>query len=179
MKKKLYPWKDVIWDIAIEHCHLDPYRIEYEDIAEAATRLPTGLDSDLFQAIVNGVIEPLDENGNPFLSVNPSDLIDQAHVTEVAVNSWLSRSKYRFTWTPEVATQRRLFAQRKQEEVILVAIRSQKLDPYHLKEERFQRGDKSLIRDLVLRKSPELFGTAKVFDKAWERLRESKQIGSP
>jgi hypothetical protein len=179
MKTKAYPWKNVIWDIAIESGGLDPYLVEYEDLTETAKHLPKGLDAELFQAIDKGVVAPLDENGMPILSPTPSQLVDSAHVTEVSVNQWLLGSRYKFTWNPAAAQEKRQKAQLKQEEVILVAIKSMGLNAKCMREEPFKPGDKNEVRNLVLRKSPELFGTAKVFDKAWERLRAIGAIRSP
>jgi hypothetical protein len=179
MKVTAYPWKNVIWDIAIEKGGMVPYFVEYQDTTKTAKFLPEGLDAELFQAIFNGVIEPLDKNGVPILRPIPSQLVDSAHVTEVSVNQWLRRSRFKFTWNPAAAQKKREKAQRKQEKVILVAIKSMNLDPQSLKEEPFKLGDKSAVRNLVLRKSPELFGTEKVFDKAWERLQAIGDIRSP
>jgi hypothetical protein len=179
MTAKAYPWKNVIWDIAIESGGLDPYLVEYENLAETAKHLPKDLDADLFHAIVNGVVAPLDENGVSILITTPSQLVDSAHVTEVSVNQWLLASKYKLTWNPAAAEEKRQKVQLKQEQVILAAIKIMGLNPKRMKEEPFKSGDKTEVRNIVLRKSPELFGTAKIFDKAWERLRKTGAISSP
>lgn len=180
MKENAYPWRLVVWDIAIEHFGLDPDLAQYGDMEEITEQyFPSDFHAALFSAIASGAITPLNEIGLPIPRDPPEKLVDTALVTPNSVNHWLSQQGYNFQWTPEISKQRLAHTQRRQDDVILAAIQHLGLDPQNLKEQRYQPGDKSRVRELVRARSPELFHSDKVFDKAWERQREIKRIGSP
>lgn len=174
----VYPWKEALWDIAIEHYGLDPDFVEYVDICETQNKLPSGLDAAIFNALVNGGIRPLDSKGLPIEGMPVDALICKAHVAEHAFNKWLDHAGYPFRWTPEIGNRRREQAHRRQEKVILAAIKSLGLNPQRLKESKFQPGDKARIRKLVRGVSSVLFHSDEVFYKAWDRLRKDGRIRS-
>ena len=64
-----------------------------------------------------------------------------------------------------------------QEKLILQEIRLESLNP--LKLPKYRRGKQNVkadIRSVLRRKNPRDFGSDKVFDLAWDRLRRSKEI---
>jgi hypothetical protein len=178
MKAKTYPWKQVIWDIAIEHFGLDDDLVEYTDIEQNCKRLPNGLDQELFQAIASGGVPPVNENGLVIVGADTSQLEREAHVTKDGVNRWLERKGYSFRWDPNTSAKRSANKQLRQETAILAALRQKSIDPLALKESRFQQGDKASVRTLVRTNSPGLVRSDEVFDKAWERLRKNGSIRS-
>jgi hypothetical protein len=180
----VYPWKEALWDIAIEHFGLDPDFVEYVDICETQNKLPSGLDAAIFSAFVNGELKPLDSNGLLLQGMPVDFLLSKAHVAELAFNQWLGHAGYPFRWTPGIGNRRRAQAQLKQEEVILSTITSLGLDPKKIRKPqkaagtKFEQGDKARIRALARRNSPDLVHSDEVFDKAWERLRKHGRIRS-
>ena len=184
MTTTVYPWKEALWDIAIEHCGLDPDFVEYVDICETQNKLPSGLDTAILQAFVNGELKPLDSKGLLITGMPVDFLLSKAHVAELPFNQWLGHAGYPFRWTPGIGKRRRAQAQLKQKKVILLAITSLGLDPKKIKQPqktggtKFESGDKMNIRALVRRNSPDLFHSDEVFDKAWERLRKDGRICS-
>ena len=178
MTKKLYLWKDVWWSIAKQQRWIDPDFVEYTDIEETCEKLSNGFDQQLFQAIVSREVPPLNEKGIVIVDADAYQLEREAYVTEEGVNKWLALQGYGFRWNAQASAQRRQQAQRRQEEVILAAIKSMGLDPKALKGEQFIRGDKSSVRDRVLTGSPELFHSEEVFKKAWHQLRKQGKIRS-
>jgi len=178
MKAKTYPWKQVIWDIAIQHFELDEDMVEYTAIAENCERLPNRLEQEFFQAIASGSVPPLHENGLVIAGAEPSQIERDAHVTEDGVNKWLEKKGYPFRWDPNFRAKRRANAQLRQETVILAALRQKSIDPLALRESRFQPGNKDSVRTLVRANSPGLFRSDEIFDKAWVRLRKNGGIRS-
>ena len=180
----VYPWKEALWDIAIQHFGLDPDFVGYVDIAETQKKLPAGLDAAILQAFVNGELKPLDSNGSVITGMPVDFLLSRAHVAKIPFNQWLGHAGYPFRWTPGIGGRRRAGAQLKQEEVIVAAISYLGLDlqkirkPKKTGETKFEGGDKANIRALVRRDSPDLFHSDEVFDKTWERLRKDGRIRS-
>jgi len=180
MPTVVYPWKQVLWDIAIKQFRLDTDLAQYGDLEQITEKhFPSGFHGALFSAIASGSITPVNEVGLPIPKDSPEQLVDTAFVTPDSVNHWLERNGYAFQWAPEFSKERPPHTQRRQDEVILAAIQHLGLDPQNLKEQRYQPGDKSRVRELVRARSPELFHSDTVFDKAWERQRKIKRIGSP
>jgi hypothetical protein len=178
MTAKTYPWKDVVWGVAAQNSWIDPDFVEYADIGETCKKLSNGFDQQLFQAIVSREVQPLNENGMVIVDADPLQLERKAYVTEEGVNKWLASQGYGFRWDAQASAQRRQQAQRRQEDVILAAIKSMGLDPKALKGKQFNRGDKSSVRDRVLTGSPNLFHSEEVFNKAWHQLRKQGKIRS-
>ena len=177
MKAKTYPWKQVIWDIAIEHFKLDEDLVEYTAIAENCERLPNGLEQEFFQAIASGGVPPLHENGMVIVGAEPSRIEREAHVTEDGVNKWLENKGYSFSWDPNFRAERRK-AQDRQEKVIITALQQYGINPLAVKGLKFQPGDKTRVRTRIRANSPDLFRSDESFDKAWERLRKNGDIRS-
>ena len=178
MKAKTYPWKQVIWDIAIEHFELDEDLVEYTAIAKNCERLPNGLEQEFFQAIASGGVPPLHENGLVIAGAEPSRIEREAHVTEDGVNKWLEKRGYSFCWDPNFRAKRRRNAHHRQEKVIIAALQQNGINPLAVRGARFQTGDKTSMRTLVRANSPDLFRSDETFDKAWVRLRKNGSIRS-
>ena len=178
MKAKTYPWKQVIWDIAIEHFKLDEDLVEYTAIAENCERLPNGLEQEFFQAIASGGVPPLHENGMVIVGAEPSRIEREAHVTEDGVNKWLEKKGYSFCWDPNFRAKRRRNAQDRQEKAIITALQQYGINPLAVKGLKFQPGDKTRVRTRIRANSPDLFRSDESFDKAWERLRKNGDIRS-
>ena len=178
------PWKEALWDIAIQHFGLDPDFVGYVDIAETQKKLPAGLDAAILQAFVNGELKPLDSNGSVITGMPVDFLLSKAHVAEIPFNQWLGHAGYPFRWTSGIGGRRRAGAELKQEEVIVAAISYLGLDLQKIRKPKktvgtkFEGGDKANIRALVRRDSPDLFHSDEVFDKTWERLRKDGRIRS-
>jgi hypothetical protein len=174
----VYPWHDVFWNIAVEYYGLEPELVEYTDISETQKHLPLRLNNELLAAIFSGEVPAFDSTGRLMNRDMHEDVIRHAHVHPESINCWLKGTGHPYQWQPERERIRRPQSQRRQETVVLAAIQSLGIDPLNLEAiNRFTPNhDKQRIRELVMSKSPNLFSSQEIFNKAWERLRGQKLI---
>lgn len=170
---KVYPWTDVIWDIAADRYGLDLTFSQYNDLADIERYYPSGLDVALFKAILSGEITPLNELGTPLPAASAEELIGTAHVTPEGVNNWFRSRGIGHQWAPPENPPHKRKAFLRQEEAILGALKRLGHEAVELPvHQQFQSGSiKQKTRELVRKREPELFTSEGVFNKAWERLR--------